>query len=144
MVMKRPDRRICHGTLLCFIGVAVSAATEPGEPLILHMALLDPTALIRPCYASRTKVGNHSSAAHAGEGRHTHVHHASPEFGGAASLPHHALLAAVLATEERQSYFCSIINVVQPDPAVAGLVQRNMSLAGKSFETYVYRCILPS
>lgn len=142
--MKRPDRRISHGTLLCFIVVAVPAATDPGEPLTLHMALLDPTALIRPCYASRTKVGSHSSASHAGEGRHTHIHHASPEFGGAASLPHPALLTAVLAAEERQSYFCSIVDVVQPDPAVAGLVQRNMSLAGKSFETYVYRCTLLS
>lgn len=56
-----------------------------------------------------------------------------------APAPSFQILAA--AAQERQHFFCSINEVIQPTAAVGELAQLNVTFAGKTTEITVYRCV---
>lgn len=56
-----------------------------------------------------------------------------------APAPSFQILAA--AAQERQHFFCSINEVIQPTAVVGELAQLNVTFAGKTTEITVYRCV---
>lgn len=56
-----------------------------------------------------------------------------------APAPSFQILA--VAAQERQHFFCSINEVIEPTAAVGELAQLNVTFAGKTTEITVYKCV---